>query len=166
MTPAPLTELRPAALKDVPSVREILVATGAFTEEETACAVELFEAAAKDRSHPDYTALSLATPGPEGRLAGYVLYGRTPFTDATWDLYWIAVAPAHQGDGSARRLMQAAEDDMRAKGARTIMVETAGKPSYARTRAFYERIGYAVIARVPDYYKDGDDLVTYWKRLR
>ena len=43
--------------------------------------------------------------------------------------------------------------------------ETASKPSYARTRRFYESIGYTVISRIPDFYKAGDDRVTYWKRV-
>lgn len=161
--PADARACRPVAPRDRAPIRDILVATGAFSDEEVKVALELVDAAAADPAHPDYTARVLETPA--GRVAGYVLYGRAPFTDSTWDLYWIAVHPDHQGDGSARRLMAEAEREIRARGGRRILVETAGKPSYARTRAFYERIGYEVVSRIPDFYRDGDDRVTYWKRL-
>lgn len=102
---------------------------------------------------------------PGTGVTGYTCYGRAPFTESTWDLYWIAVDPARHGDGSARRLMAEAEADIRARGGRTILVETASKESYARTRRFYESIGYAVVSRIPDFYKPGDDRITYWKKL-
>ena len=28
-----------------------------------------------------------------------------------------------------------------------------------------ETIGYTVVARIPDFYKPGDDRITYWKRF-
>lgn len=111
----------------------------------------------------DYIVRVLARP--DGTVSGYTCYGRAPFTDATYDLYWIAVHKDFHGDGSARRLMADAEADIRGHGGRTVLVETASKPSYARTRAFYEKIGYIEVARIPDFYKIGDDKVTYWKRF-
>jgi ribosomal protein S18 acetylase RimI-like enzyme len=57
--------------------------------------------------------------------------------------------------------MRAAEAAVQAAGGRQVLVETASKPSYAATRAFYERIGYREVARVPDFYAVGDDKVVY-----
>jgi len=36
---------------------------------------------------------------------------------------------------------------------------------YAPTRAFYERRGYAAVARIPDFYAPGDDQVVYTKAI-
>ena len=47
--------------------------------------------------------------------------------------------------------------------ARLIVVETAGRPEYAGTRAFYEARGYRRVATIPDFYAPGDDQVVYVK---
>ncbi len=154
--------IRPVEEGDRPAIERILVATGAFTDEEMRVALELVDAAVRDPSS-GYIARVLAEDG--GRVAGYTCYGRAPMTDGTYDLYWIAVDPARHGTGAARRLMAAAENDIRARGGRLVLVETASKPSYARTRRFYESIGYVEAARVRDYYRIGDDKIVYEKRL-
>jgi D-alanine-D-alanine ligase len=153
--------IRPAAARDRGAIARILLATGAFTPEEVKVALELVDIACA-RPDEDYIVrvLDLAGAG----VVGYTCYGRAPFTEAAFDLYWIAVDPAHHGTGAARRLMAAAEDDVRARGGRLLLVETASKPSYARTRRFYESIGYREAARVRDFYRAGDDKVIYEKR--
>ena len=42
-------------------------------------------------------------------------------------------------------------------------VETAGRPDYAPTRAFYEARGYRAVGLIPDFYAPGDDQVTFVK---
>jgi hypothetical protein len=56
-----------------------------------------------------------------------------------------------------RRLAQA--------DARLVIIETSSQPLYEPTRAFYLRKGYAEVARVPDFYADGDDRVIFAKRI-
>jgi ribosomal protein S18 acetylase RimI-like enzyme len=96
-----------------------------------------------------------------GEVAGYACFGATPLTKGTWDLYWIAVDPARQGEGVGRALLVAAEDAIRAEDGRMLLIETAGKASYEKTRAMYLACGYREIARVPDFYDVGDDKVVY-----
>jgi ribosomal protein S18 acetylase RimI-like enzyme len=154
--------IRPAAAPDRVAIERILRATGAFIPEEVQVALELVESAVARPDH-DYIVRVLEAPG--AGVIGYTCYGRAPFTDATFDLYWIAVDPAAHGSGAARRLMAAAEDDVRARGGKLLLVETASKASYARTRRFYESIGYVEAARFKDYYRAGDDKVVYEKRF-
>ena len=47
--------------------------------------------------------------------------------------------------------------------ARMVVVETAGRADYERTRAFYEARGYGAVSRIPDFYAPGDDQVVYVK---
>jgi hypothetical protein len=47
--------------------------------------------------------------------------------------------------------------------ARLIIIETAGRPDYAPTRAFYQARGYSPVATVPDFYAPGDDQVVFVK---
>jgi ribosomal protein S18 acetylase RimI-like enzyme len=156
--------LRPLSAADRAPLGAILDATGAFSDEEVAVALELIDLGLAEPPSRDY--LFLVAADDDDRATGYACWGRVPFTDGVFDLYWIAVDPAAQGGGVGRRLMAEVEADVRERDGRLVLVETAGKPSYAATRAFYERIGYREVARIPDFYRDGDDKVIYGKTLR
>jgi ribosomal protein S18 acetylase RimI-like enzyme len=87
-------------------------------------------------------------------------------TRATYDLYWIAVAPALKGRGIGRSLVARMEDELAAEGAKLVRLETASLDAYADTRSFYARVGYEVLARIKDFYWDGNDLLIYGHYLR
>jgi len=142
---------------------DILRATGLFTEEEVSIALELIDSELGPGPGEGY--LFAVAEDEDGAPLGYACWGRVPMTDATFDLYWIAVEPRKQGRGVGRALLDHVEAFVRSAGGRLIIVETAGKPSYAGTRAFYERTGYPEVARLPDFYRDGDDKVLHVKRL-
>ena len=154
----PLRELRPG---DKPAIERILRATGMFTEEEVTVALELVD----DGLGPMTGGYRFIVLEEDGEIAGYACFGLCPMTDRTWDLYWIAIDPPRHGRGHGKTLVLAVEDAVRAEGARLLLVETAGKPEYAPTRAFYDRIGYPVGARIANFYRDGDDKIIYVKRL-
>ncbi len=94
-------------------------------------------------------------------VRGYVCFGPTPMTTGTFDLYWIAVDPVFKGRQVGRHLVGAMEGEIAREGAYLVRVETAGAAEYASTRAFYDRIGYDVVARISDFYARGNDLVIY-----
>jgi ribosomal protein S18 acetylase RimI-like enzyme len=142
-------------------VREIVEAAGIFRAAEVEIAEEVL-AGAVEAPGKDYWAIG-AYEGE--RLVGFACYGPTPGTEATWDLYWIAVDPAVHRAGTGRRLMHACEAAISERGGRLIVVETASRPDYAPARAFYEGIGYSRAAHIRDYYAPRDDLVIYVKRL-
>jgi len=101
----------------------------------------------------------------EKAVNGYVCYGQTPLTQSTWDIYWIAVDRSRQGKGIGRDLMTAAENDIRDRGGRLVVVETSSKPNYNKTRQFYIDLLYTELARIPDFYAPNDDEVIYIKRV-
>jgi ribosomal protein S18 acetylase RimI-like enzyme len=74
------------------------------------------------------------------------------------------VDPTLQGSGIGAALLRAMEGRL-AGSARLIVVETAGRPDYRPTRAFYESRGYRKAAIIPDFYAPGDDQVVYVKAL-
>jgi ribosomal protein S18 acetylase RimI-like enzyme len=134
-----------------------------FTKEEVSVALELIDAALAD---PDgeYRVLVAEGDGP-WPLAGYVCFGPTPMTEGTWDLYWIVTQPEARGRGVARSLVERMEHELRARGARRVRVETSHLDNYGAAHAFYERLQYPVVARLPDFYRPGDDLLVMMKRL-
>jgi ribosomal protein S18 acetylase RimI-like enzyme len=98
-------------------------------------------------------------------VRGYVCFGPAPMTDGTFDLYWIAVDPDDQGRGFGGRLLAAAEEEVRARGGRLLLIETASQASYAPTVRFYERAGYTIVSRIRDYYRPGDDKLVFAKHF-
>ena len=140
----------------------ILRQCDAFTDGEIAGAQKLMDHALQ---HPESDEYLFFVAEGEGSVWGYVCYGDAPFTDGVYDVYWLAVHPARLGLGVGRALLEAAEGDVRDRGGRMLLIDTASKPSYDMTRAFYEHLGYRETARVRDYYRVGDDKVIYAKRL-
>ncbi|HEY5674127.1 MAG TPA: GNAT family N-acetyltransferase [Malonomonas sp.] len=147
---------------DLPQLRRILVATEAFTAVEVECAVELLEIVLKDPQQQDYQVI---VAEHEGAVAGYVLYGAVPLTEGNYDLYWIATDPALHGKGAGRKLMEETEQRLRQAGARLLCLETSSQGSYVRTRRFYEQAGYLEESCIRDFYRPGDDRITYVKRF-
>lgn len=117
---------------------------------------------------------SLATEGhlcrtlreADGTPVGFVYYAPAVMTKGTWHLYWLVVDKNAQGRGLGRRMVRHAEADARKLGAHHLLAETSGTARYAPTRAFYDKVGYSVEARVRDFYAPGDDQVIYRKDLR
>jgi ribosomal protein S18 acetylase RimI-like enzyme len=149
---------RDLAPADRGPIERILRATGAFDPAEVDVALELVDA-------PSDVGYRFVVADQGGEVAGYACFGATPCTVGTWDLYWIAVDPARQSRGLGRALLGAVEDAVRREGGRLLVIETASKPSYAATRAFYDRCGLELAARVKDFYARGDDKLIYCRRF-
>ena len=156
------TSVRPLTHHDKPKVMRILQTTPEFLSHEVIIAEELIDAFLEDQISSGYY---IHVAEHNGEVAGYVCYGNTPLTEATWDLYWIAVANDKQGFGIGRILMKHAEEDIKKMRGRLVMVETSGKPEYNKTRQFYEKLNYQKVCQIPVYYAPGDDLVLFTKRL-
>lgn len=152
---------RPIAERDVPVLMDILRATGVFSGDECAIALELMTAVLTDPAQKDYVIFVAADA--DDRAEGYVCIGPTPATKGTYDLYWIAVDPQCYGKGTARMLLKTAEDYICSRGGSLVIVETSSTEAYGRTRAFYLKEGYEELARIRQYYKPDDDLVIYGK---
>ena len=154
------SSLRPVGRAQRARLEALTAACGLFRPEEVAVAVELLEESVAGTD--DYRFVG-AYAGEE--LVGYACWGPTPGTEGTWDLYWIVVDPARQGQGIGTQLLTTVEQRLKAEGGRLIVVETSSRADYAATLGFYERRGYARAATIPEYYAPGDDLVIYLKDL-
>lgn len=135
------------------SVERMLVECGAFSGEEIAAALEIFDSG-------EYVLFGAEC---DGALAGYVCVARIELTRSTWYVYWLCVDRRWQRRGVATGLMAHAEEYVRGHGGERLVLETSGRPDYAGARAFYEQAGFRVVGRIADYYKPGDDCVYYCK---
>lgn len=142
------------------SLAELLRATREFTAEDVEVALELIDEGIKGSD--DYR---FWVDAEGDRVRGYVCFGPTAMTRGTYDLYWICVDPLCKGQGVGRDLVREMEKEIAPERARLIRVETAGSAEYAATRAFYDHIGFEVVARIKDFYWPGNDLVIYGRYL-
>ena len=161
MTPS-ATQLR--VRRPQAAEREAIVATitsdKTFKASEVAVAVELIDAALA--GSVDYHLLIALR---HDAVVGYICFGPTPMTDATWDLYWIVVGAPFRGLGAARALVAAMELEVAQTGGRQVRVETSETEGYGAARALYARLGYPEASMLPNFYSDGDALITYYKQL-
>lgn len=150
--------VRPPVAADRAALLDALERCGAFSAVEVEIAIGMIDEALAG----DYTAVGVEV---DGVLRGYTLVGRATLTERSWYLYWICVHPAFERRGLAQALQHAAEALVRAGGGDKIVLETSGRPGYARSRAFYDRAGFAETGRIRDFYAAGDDCIIYCKRL-
>jgi ribosomal protein S18 acetylase RimI-like enzyme len=152
--------IRPCVLPDRSKILHILQATKAFNNTELGVALEVFDDALKG---DDYTCVC-AVDGSE-TLTGYICFGLIPMTDASYDLYWIAVDPTCEKRGIGGELLRYAEAAVARQGGRHIYIETSSTEPYGKARYFYMKHGYTVASIFEDFYRIGDNKITFTKKI-
>jgi ribosomal protein S18 acetylase RimI-like enzyme len=147
---------------DLSALRALVLATGVFHSEERAVALELLQERLRRGAKSGYEFI-FAQRGAE--LVGYCAWGAVPLTKASFDLYWVAVAPRAQGLGIGRRLMELTERAVARRGGGRLYIETSSRGAYARTRRFYRAARYAQVARLVDFYAPGDHKIVFCKAV-
>ncbi len=147
---------------DRPSIERLLSATGFFNPEELEVAMELVDDRLIEGEESHYRFL---VADHLSRVAGYACWGPILGTAESADLYWIAVDPTCQGLGVGRALLAESERWLAEAGRLRVWVETAGRPQYDPTRAFYLACGYRIAAELEGFYGPGDDKVVFLKVL-
>lgn len=155
--------IRKMTTTDRQAVQEILVQTGMFTAAELDVAMELIDIFLERQDQKDYYIYVAENERKE--VVGYVCYGPTPATEGTFDLYWIAVSPAHQQQGVGKKLLLFTEQEVVRQHGRMIIIETSSQAKYQPTQDFYLRNHYRVEAQIADFYRVGDDRMIFVKRF-
>jgi ribosomal protein S18 acetylase RimI-like enzyme len=152
-----MTRVRSTGKADAAPILRIARSEPLFSKEDQEVVEELLLEFLED-PEGDYFFL---TSVEDGKVAGFACYGPTPLTRGTYDLYWICVARSKRRKGHGRALLRAVVRRIRREGGRLITLDTSGRPDFGPTRAFYEREGFKPTARIPSFYRRGDDLVIY-----
>ncbi len=155
--------IRPYSSHDRDRIRDILVGSQTFTDEEVAVALSVIDDAQKCPELDDYTVF--CAQNERGDVVGYICFGPIPMTDRCYDLYWICVDRECKKTGIGTLLIGRMESDLKEKAARHIYIDTSSTQPYDDARFFYERHGYRVVSVSPDFYRDGDDKIVYVKKL-
>lgn len=130
---------------------------------ETACVEELWN---EYRERGEASGYHFLVYRDWDKVLGYACYGPHPLTEGVFDLYWIAVDPAAQGQGIGRAVVREVETQVALRNGRLLLVETSGSTDYESARRFYESCGYHYQAVVHDFYAPGDDLIIFGKVLK
>jgi D-alanine-D-alanine ligase len=150
---------------DPDSVRRITESSGFFSGAEVEVAVELVQTRLFQGVGSGYSFLFADAEAPIGETIGYSCFGPIPCTQASFDLYWIAVHDSYRRIGLGKLLLADSEAAIRRMGGRRIYVETSSRSRYQPTHIFYDRMGYLQQALIPDFYATGDGKIIYVKEL-
>lgn len=151
-------------LSDMESIRDLVKESGVFSVEEIDIAVELVaDAALKGEKKSGYSFVFIEQAG---RIIGYACFGRIPLTEDSFDLYWLVVDHQRRNQGFAGQLLALAEETIKAVGGKQIFAETSSRQDYAPARAFYKKAGFVQCAWQKDFYRAGDDKVTFMKHVK
>ena len=102
------------------------------------------------------------------KVIGGAYFGMESHSDRVWNLYFLAIFKEFQGGGRGSALVSWAEEYLSKLGsekAKLFVIETSSVEGFELTRKFYNKLNYKEVARVPDYYGEGDDKVIFWKKL-
>jgi ribosomal protein S18 acetylase RimI-like enzyme len=64
-----------------------------------------------------------------------------------------------------RQLLGELEARLAARGCLILRIETSSLEGEGGAARFYQRAGFAEVGRIEDFYREGDHLITFAKRL-
>ncbi len=99
-------------------------------------------------------------------ILGFVIFGRIPMTEFSWDIYWLVVDKNFQGKGTGRKLLKEVESFIFSKQKRAILrVETSIRKEYTQARNLYVKQGFKQAGLISNFYGPGDDLIIFSKEI-
>ena len=156
------TQIRALKSDDRRALEAVLRSDATFDSDEIDVALELVDDALAKASSDYWFQIAEV----KGAVAGYICFGPTPMTDSTYDLYWIVTHAAFRGQKIAQTLIRSMEGSLLKRGPKAqIRVETSQTEGYGAARKLYDRMGYPEVARFANFYKQGDDLIVFFKSI-
>jgi acetoin utilization deacetylase AcuC-like enzyme/GNAT superfamily N-acetyltransferase len=151
-------------ISDIERIRDLVKKSGVFSTEEINIATELAaEAALKGEQKSGYSFVLIEE---SGEILGYSCFGRIPLTEDSFDLYWLVVDNERQKQGFAKLLLTLSESSIKSAKGQKLYAETSSQKSYEPARTFYQNIGFSQCALHKDFYKTGDDKITFVKFIK
>jgi ribosomal protein S18 acetylase RimI-like enzyme len=151
-------EIRKVISSDVDALKGILDSSGLFPSEYL-----------EEMISPYFTDLASEeiwfTYVQDGAPIGFGYCVPEKLTDGTYNLLAIAVDRMSQGFGIGSKMVNYLEDELKRQNKRILIVDTSSSEEFVLTRSFYIKAGYSIVATIKDFWKDGEDKVTFYKRL-
>jgi ribosomal protein S18 acetylase RimI-like enzyme len=100
-----------------------------------------------------------------GEIVGFALFGEVAGTVQTGRMHFISVTASARLHAIGVGLCEAAVADLASTGARLVVAEVPDESLLSPGRALLARCGFAEVARVADYYRDGVDLIVLGRAI-
>ena len=155
-----IKDFNEAYMGQLTAIIEALRLKGAFTSDDLLLASDGIKEKLENRQGYEVKVAEF-----NGLAIGFICYSKVPSSDRSYELYWLAVHPSMQGRGIGTSLLVEAEKDIKAKGGKTIILDTTSKEGYASARHLYEKSGYRIVSRIDRLYSEKEDHLTYRKDL-
>ena len=152
-------DIRKVIASDVEALKRVVDSSGLFP---SAYLGEMISEYLSNPASEEFWFIYLQDRQPVG--FGYCVPEK--LTDGTYNLLAIAVDKKSQGIGIGSKMMNYLEDELKRQQKRILIVDTSSSEDFALTRSFYLKAGYTNAATIKDFWKDGEDKVTFYKRLQ
>lgn len=156
MTKHMIMLIRSIEQQDLSALKKVLDTINLFPS-------EYLEAMTADYlTDPDSAAIWM-TAVEEGQPIALAYAMPEQFTEGTYNLLAIGVQKTAQSRGIGQQLIKAIEQELRQAKQRLLIIDTSS--NLPDNLHFYKKCGYTQEAVIRDFWADGDDKVTFWKRL-
>lgn len=156
------TTIRDVTQEDTEAIMHLSKAIGLFQPDELEELSRMLSAYFENSLNGQHKWL---TDDEDGELIGVAYYAEEVFANGVFNLLLIGVHPDRQREGRGTQLLSYAEQELKAKGKRILLVETSSLESFEATRAFYRKNEYDEEARIREYYNPGEDKIVFRKTL-
>ncbi|NER79412.1 MAG: GNAT family N-acetyltransferase [Leptolyngbya sp. SIO1D8] len=153
--------IRPITSDDSDALVDVADSVGLFLPDQ----LEMLRQMLRDSLSQDGDATPFWIADDDDGLVGLAYCEPERMTDGTWNLQLICVCPTHQKQGRGAKLLRFVEQMLVERGARILLVETAGTPDFEYVRSFYRKSGFDQEARIREFYAEGMDKVVFRKLL-
>jgi len=100
-----------------------------------------------------------------GEVVGAIGIAENERENGGYYLHYFAVDIDYRNKGIGSKLLQLAEDFVKDKKGRFVLIDTGSIEIFQAARNFYQKHGYKKVGRIPDYYDPGDDCIYYYKKV-
>lgn len=101
----------------------------------------------------------------QGEIIGFYYARQEEMAHNVWNMLIIAVDQDKQSQGVGRTLVAHLEQTLREQNQRILIIDTSSDDQFIKTQKFYQDLGYQRTATIPDFWIDGEDKITFYKRL-
>lgn len=112
---------------------------------------------------PDNEICMIAQMGTE--TIGFYYARQEEMAHNVWNMLIIAVDRNNQSKGIGRALIAHLEQTLRDQNQRILIIDTSSDDQFIKTQKFYQDLGFKRTATIPDFWADGEDKITFYKRL-
>lgn len=151
--------IRPVKLTDIPQLKKVLDSSELFPS-------EYLDEMISDYLHNPQSSDFWFTCVEKDTPVAIAYCVPEKLTEGTYNLLALGVSKDVQKKGVGKEMMNYIENHLKSTDGRILIIDTSSDEAQTAARNFYQKIGYAQVARIPDFWREGEDKITFLKRLK